>query len=44
MDIECRLGGFYTMMSFIGSVGTMMRGSGLEEALGTVYGSNAVTT
>ena len=37
MDIVCRLGGF------MGSVGTMMRGSGLEEALGTVYGSNAVS-
>ena len=37
MDIVCRLGGF------MGSVGKMMRGSGLEEALGTVYGSNAVS-
>ena len=43
MTIVCRLGGFHTMMSFMGSIGTMMKGSGLEEALGTVYGPNAVT-
>ena len=43
MNIVCRLGGFHTMMSFMGSIGTMMKGSGLEEALGTVYGPNAVT-
>lgn len=30
------------MMSFMGSIGSMMKGSGLEEALETVYGSNAV--
>ena len=30
------------MMCFMGGVGTTMRGSGLEEALGIVYGSNAV--
>ena len=31
------------MMSFMGSLGTMMKGSGFEEALGCVYGPNAVT-
>ena len=31
------------MMSFMGSIGSMMKGSGLEEALETVYGPNAVT-
>ena len=30
------------MMSFIGSIGTMMKGSGLEEALGSVYSTNTV--
>ncbi len=30
------------MMSFMGSVGSMMKGSGLEEALETVHGPNAV--
>ena len=42
MNIVCRLGGFHTMMSFIGSIGFMMKGSGLEEALETVYGTNVV--
>ena len=43
MNIVCRLGGFHTMMSFMGSIGSMMKGSGLEEALETVYGPNAVS-
>lgn len=43
MNIVCRLGGFHTMMSFMGSIGSMMKGSGLEEVLETVYGPNAVT-
>ena len=38
----CRLGGFHTLMSFMGSIGKMMKGSGLEEALETTYGPNAV--
>lgn len=36
------VGGFHTMMSFVGSIGQMMKGSGLEEALETIYGPNAV--
>ncbi len=43
MNTVCRLGGFHTMMSFTGSIGAMMKGSGLEEALETSYGPNAVT-
>ena len=39
----CRLGGFHIMMNFLGSVGSMIKGSGLEEALENVYGANAVT-
>ena len=42
MNIVCRLGGFHTMMSFLGSIGSMMKGSRLEEALETVYGPYAV--
>jgi hypothetical protein len=30
------------MMSFMGSIGSMTKGSGLQEALETVYGPNAV--
>ena len=43
LKIACRLGGFHMMMSFIGSIGSVMKGSGLEEALETVYGPNSVT-
>jgi hypothetical protein len=43
MNIVCRLGGFHMLMSFIGSIGFMMKGSGLEEALECVYGVNALT-
>ena len=42
MYMVCRLGGFHTLMSYMGSIGTMMKGSGLDEALSTVYGENAV--
>ena len=42
MNIVCRLGGFHTVMSFMGSIGSLMKGSGLEEALETAYGPNAV--
>ena len=38
----CRLGGFHTMMSFLGSIGTLMAGSGLSDALEVCYGPNAV--
>ena len=31
LDIFCRLGGFHTMMSFLGSIGELMKGSGLED-------------
>ena len=36
------LGGFHLMMSFIGSIGHLMKGSGISEALTIVYGPNAV--
>lgn len=42
MNIVCRLGGFHTLMSFLGSIGDLMEGTGLEEALQKVYGKNAV--
>ena len=43
MNKVCRLGGFHTMMSFMDNIGSMMKGSGLEEALQTVYRPNVVT-
>ena len=42
MNIVCRLGGFHTLMSFLGSIGSMMKGSGLEESLEKAYGPNAI--
>ena len=38
-----RLGGFHTEMSFLGSIGHLMMGSGLQDLLETVYTPNAVT-
>ena len=42
LNIVCRLGGFHTLMSFLGSIGSIMEGSGLDEALQNCYGPNAV--
>jgi len=33
LDIVCRLGGFHMMVSFLGSIGMVMAGSGLAEVL-----------
>ena len=38
----CRLGGFHTLMSFLGSVGNMMKGSGLEELFAEIYAEHSV--
>ena len=37
MNIFLRLGGFHQVMSFLGSVGILMEGSGLRTALETLY-------
>lgn len=37
VQIVCRLGGFHTLMSFLGSLGNVMKGSGLEELFSQVY-------
>ena len=42
-SIVLRLGGFHTEMSFIGSIGHLMAGSGLQELLETIYANSAVT-
>ena len=41
--IVLRLDAFHTEMSFLGSIGQIMSGSGLQEAIETVYAPNAVT-
>ena len=43
MNIVRRLDGYHTMMSFLGSLGSIMKGSGLEKALENAYGLNAIT-
>ena len=42
LPIVCRLRGFHTLMSFLGSMGTIMKGSGLAESFETVYGEPTV--
>ena len=42
LDFIILLGGFHTLMSFVGSIGHFMQGSGLSEALGTIYDENTV--
>ena len=42
LDIVCRLGGFHTLMSFLGSVGKLMMGSGIEELFEEVYAEDTV--
>ncbi len=43
LKIVCRLGPFHAIMSFLGSLGNLMAGSGLAELLQCCYGSNTVT-
>ena len=42
LEIVCHLGGFHTLKSFLGSVGTSMKGSGLSECMQMVYGENTM--
>ena len=42
LEIVLILGGFHMMMSFAGSIGTLMNGSGLDAVLKTSYGPNSV--
>ena len=42
INIVLILGGFQMMMSFAGSIGSLMSGSGLAESLETCYGKNTV--
>ena len=42
MDIVVHLGGFHTLMSFVGSIGSLMDASGLSDVLQIIYGENTV--
>lgn len=41
-DVKIRLGGFHLLMSYLGSVGYIMNGSGLEDLWATIYASDSV--
>ena len=40
LDVFCRLGGFHMSISYIGSVGKVMAGSGVEDELEECYDPN----
>jgi len=42
LRIVVRLGGFHTLMSFLGSLGVVMSGSGIEEIFQLIYGPDTV--
>ena len=42
LPVVCRLGGFHTLMSFLGSIGVLMQGSWLKEVFEEVYARNSV--
>lgn len=41
-NVIIRLGGFHLLMSFLGSIGNLMSGSGLEELWQTVYAKKSI--
>ncbi len=41
-SIVLRLGGFHTEMSFLGTIGHLMAGTGLRELLECIYAGNTV--
>jgi len=41
--IELRMGGFHTLMSFLGSIGNIVSGSELHSALELMYAENTAT-
>ena len=42
MNIVICLGGFHTIMNFLGAVGHLMKGRGIEEVLVLVFGASTV--
>ena len=43
IGIVCIRRGFNLIMSFLGSIGGLMKGSGLEKAFGVVFAENTVS-
>ena len=42
LNIICPFGGVHTLLSFLGVIGDMMSGSGMEELLELIYAMNSV--
>jgi len=42
LNVVCCLGGFHTLMNFLDAIGYVMKGSGIEELLGLLYGPSTV--
>ena len=42
LDIVARLGGFHTLMSYLGAIGKVMKGFRIEELFNEVYAENTV--
>ena len=42
LEIGIRLGGFHTLMSYVGSIGNLMTGSGIEQVLQLMFGKDVV--
>ena len=42
LNMVCMLGGFHLLMSFMGSIGSLMKSSGLEESMEQIYAKNTV--
>ena len=42
LHMVCMLGGFHLLMSFMGSIGSLMKSSGLEDAIEQIYAKNTV--
>jgi hypothetical protein len=42
LEVVVRLGGFHLLMSYLGSICKIMTGSGLEDVLMEIYGSNTI--
>ncbi|KAF4524952.1 hypothetical protein B566_EDAN014133 [Ephemera danica] len=42
MNVIVRMGGFHLLMNFLGAVGHIMSGSGIEELLATIYARGSV--
>ena len=43
LDLVIQLGDFHTLISFLGSIGAVMKGSGLDKLLEPIYASYSVT-